>query len=1427
GNTLLHYLVNKKDIDYEEYFKKLIQVNADFNKQNRLGRTPFLEALEQNNFNLLVIFLKHIDITNLNVLDSLGNTALHYCKLITEQNIFDSILRSNGMLINAQNRDGHTPLHDAVIVDNISFAHYLLVHGADPTITDKDGNTPLHLAASEDNVRMCKLLTKTEIDLTSQNKLGKTSLHLACANQMENVATMLINKMSTNINVVDHKQRTPLHECAENNNGLLAKCLILHGADENVKDSRGNTLLHLACEKGSFELIDTLLKSSNSDLNLLNSDLYSPLSIAILSNHDDVANLLLNQENIQIQSTDLKTAMKMNNPEMVRILIEKDRNCLHVRSSSHGDMIIHTYMRKNFNNLACLETVLSFVSDNELLTYLSEGSLSYGDNLLHIAAREDTPSALTCFLNVSSVKFWFWANMMLTKNNDNKTPMELANECKHYAVIKIINTKWKESYEILSHSLRDGHCGVSPTGITQAKRRCFNCKQSGLIEINSGLGESLSSSADITVRPCEKCNICIYKSLDNSMQTFLALLFSDESSSIALDIMDSLIVINEVQKAVQLYLDHIEPWEEFDKVYLSDSSRLINQLVVTASGKKNKPVPKPMENSLELPLVQHGSTPYVSPLSRPSVTPKFRPDGTQFRPITPLEAIYFHERLDLVTHPLIKGDNFFFRYQNYFQFLLFLGLIKWKWDSYAAKHFYMSMLLEFFFLIIWTCILLIEPFPIRHKYIFPKHIWRCVVWSVSIIFLIWEIVQEISEIRYAHHRYDDYLLWETERTTRINLQSKNPNPNPNSNSQTKPPQITTVETAMKNAPENAKVDNTINLTNETNSQPTIAENKRHRYHHQHAERELPMKTPLQARSSEPILMEGYSLSSSASSAGFFPSSIEAEKGNGAYSKQALPKSAKNGISTSAQATTPSNASRPVLFYRRLRARLKARVKSYYIYYSLNNLFDWICYILCLITIITHAVDVSHHSVLYSRIHMYTASVTVICLWFRFMVYFRTISITAKTLRSKLVEIKLGELVIMVRMMFDDIIRFLLVFIFLLMPYAFVFYSVFGSKQIRHQDFEQSSHVCEQALLECNIDENPVPFEQDQSGKTLYLFNGTTELCMNATEMCRIIQPDGFDTFYSLLFSIFRIALVDDIPFQDFHQIDRYFASFVCSTYLLFTAILSVNIFIGLISNALQTDAFSSVEARFLMERVEVILHHEWRLSKRKRLQLQEMLHRRCAPLQMNWKDINFDAYGQSREQQQAKAFQSFRQVIDKRNQQFDTFKIQIQQKLTEIDTSLGKVIHGHPTTTKKQGTIKRPSMVPTTISSAHSQEQTGSSAATTSLIPLIQESPPTPQPQQQSNQVIIEEIQRLRELLEESLQQKRLETAPSTAESTTVGAVRKSTQSQSASSDLNERVTDLQLAVNRLHQDVGAIRQTLERMSPLSASLTLGRTARR
>ncbi|CAF0790496.1 unnamed protein product [Adineta ricciae] len=1444
GNTFLHYLVMKKDVDYEAYIVTLIENSADFNRQNRLGRTAFLEALEQKNFELIAVFLQHMNVTNINTVDSLSNTALHYCKYLNAIIVFDTVLQANPLSLNAQNRDGQTPLHEAIAYNNLGFAQYLLRHGADLTLANKEGNTPLHLVARDDNVIMCRLLMKyPQLDLIAMNKMDKTPLHLACAHEKPNVAELLINKLKIEeINLLDKQGRTPLHECADNINGSLAKHLIRHGADENAVDIRKNTVLHLATEKGNLEFVRTLIKESSIDINQLNADGQSLLGLAILYNHDEVSKLLLEQETIRVQSSDLNMAMQMNNFEMVQLLSEKDRNCLRVRSSTHGDMIIHIFMRKNFNNLVCLETLLSFISDNELLTYLSENSLAYGDNLLHIAAREDTPNALTCFLNLSRVKFWFWANMMLTKNNDNKTPLELANEFKHYAIIKLINSKWKESYEYLSHSLRDGHCGVSPTGVTQSKRQCFNCNQTGFIELSNGNA----------TRPCPKCNVCLYKSHDNSMQVFLALLFSDESSTIALDIMDSLIVVNEVQKAIHLYLDHIEPWEEFDKVDLSDSTSLLNQLVYTTDSHKQPTRNQSRNPSVSIPATSNASglpmatnkisvssqpnNPTSNPNllnvpgttinppyeSRPSIAKaKYRPDGTQYRPIAPLEAIYYHERLDLVTHPLIKG------------------LITWKWDNYAAKHFYLGLLLETLFLISWTCISLIVPFPIRYVYRFPLDIWRCLLWAISIGLLIWEIIREMFDISYARKRYEDYLIWERERTkNRLDLISKNKYKS-NTGIQTTTTPFGKTESVIKNGNEAGETEHvTINETANTNMSSSISLTPMRSHHSQHHPLPPLLPTIIKGKASEPAPNQQQPIDAPLSVSD--PSNILL---NGTQKKNTL------GTQVNQDVIVSGPSSRFVQFCQRLKIRIKTRFRAYYMYYSLNNLFDWIIFILCLITIITHFIDVASHTVVRARIHMYIASVTVLAIWFRFMVFFRTISITVKTLRSKIVEIKLGELVIMVRMMFDDIIRFLFVFIFLLAPYALVFFFVFGGRQIRHSDYEQRPQLCESALLYCPMVETYTSDDdnsQGAEGRSRYKFNGTSpivgDLCYNATNSCEIVEQSGFENFYSLLFSIFRIALVDDIPIDGFNQIDRYFAAFVCGTYLLFTAILSINIFIGLISNALQTEAFSTVEARFLLERVEVILNYEWRLSDRRRLQLQEIIHRQCAPLQLSWKEINFNAFGQSREEQQAKAFSTFRQTIEKHNIQFDTFRIHIQQKLNDIDSALMKLqTTTHRLSSASDSHLRKGKTDTSAFDpvSKHRESEEMISAASSST---------------DSNKAIFNELTRMRELLEETLagqtdrnllQHGR--TLPGSTSSITTGrrsnvglplpsvttgatagaGTHHDTQIQSFSNHINERVTDLQLAVNRLHQEIVSIRQLVERMSPLSASLILGRTAGR
>lgn len=223
------------------------------------------------------------------------------------------------------------------------------------------------------------------------------------------------------------------------------------------------------------------------------------------------------------------------------------------------------------------------------------------------------------------------------------------------------------------------------------------------------------------------------------------------------------------------------------------------------------------------------------------------------------------------------------------------------------------------------------------------------------------------------------------------------------------------------------------------------------------------------------------------------------------------------------------------------------------------------------------------------------------------------------------------------------------------------------------------------------------------------------------------------------------------------------------------------------------------------------MSYEWRLSPRRRLQLQEVIHRQCAPLQLNWKEINFNAFGQTREEQHGKAMASFRQTIDKHNIQFDTFRIQIQQKLNDIEATLSKLQTTSTPTTTTTTTVPKATPSPEIV------VQKPTSDTPVPVEPTIN---------------IGEELARLRELLEETLVGQtehshhtgRRSSRPRPSMS---AELHHDTQNQALSQNINDRVTDLQLSVNRLHQDVTAMRQVLERMSPLSTSLMLGRAAGR
>src|SRR5690606_33294678 len=70
----------------------------------------------------------------------------------------------------------------------------------------------------------------------------------------------------SDVNLLDHKGKTPLPWAAELGNHMATKLLLQKNANVNARNKKGETPLHLAVKKG-FPLITQILISNRADCN--------------------------------------------------------------------------------------------------------------------------------------------------------------------------------------------------------------------------------------------------------------------------------------------------------------------------------------------------------------------------------------------------------------------------------------------------------------------------------------------------------------------------------------------------------------------------------------------------------------------------------------------------------------------------------------------------------------------------------------------------------------------------------------------------------------------------------------------------------------------------------------------------------------------------------------------------------------------------------------------------------------------------------------------------------------------------------------------------------------------------------------------------------------------------------------------------------
>lgn len=177
--------------------------------------------------------------------------------LVTEKNV------------NSRSTWGFTPLNVACYCGHLEIINFLLDSGADVRLDDGEGWTPLHAACRSDRTDAVKLLLDRGAADSANMRAGNcdTPLFVACKSKGDlngDVVQLLIGA-GANVNMKNHKGRTPLMIATAKNLHKKVELLLNAGANVHAVDEKGMSALHMAV---SCPVILRLLINAGADIDL-------------------------------------------------------------------------------------------------------------------------------------------------------------------------------------------------------------------------------------------------------------------------------------------------------------------------------------------------------------------------------------------------------------------------------------------------------------------------------------------------------------------------------------------------------------------------------------------------------------------------------------------------------------------------------------------------------------------------------------------------------------------------------------------------------------------------------------------------------------------------------------------------------------------------------------------------------------------------------------------------------------------------------------------------------------------------------------------------------------------------------------------------------------------------------------------------------
>ncbi|CAB3398907.1 unnamed protein product [Caenorhabditis bovis] len=396
----------------------------------------------------------------IDVRDDDQRSALHYAAEMCDVETFTRIFDADPTLLDSTDKNGYTPLLNAIMVGRIDVAEFLAQRGANVHHSDNDGHNLVHWATVCGQLAGLQWALDKNVAVNARDKSQEaTPIHYSTVSdeigvELEQAVIVKLLRNGGDANARDKDHRTPILWCASNGNVEAMKVLQNSGGDIMAKDKDNLGVLHCAASHGYHEVIEYYMsRVSREKVDDQDRAGHTALFYAVTFGHYESAlKLLQNGANPNHQDQRLRTpchcAASKGQMRMLKLL--KHYNASFDISNYRGDLPFHEAVQSGSKDV--VEWILS--RDDSVLDTPNHN----GRTAMHLAAAAGNLELIILFCSKNC-----YIQPLMTIKNDVYTPLDLAVEQKHADVVDYLRNvhgaksrddftpeairEWRDSFE--------------------------------------------------------------------------------------------------------------------------------------------------------------------------------------------------------------------------------------------------------------------------------------------------------------------------------------------------------------------------------------------------------------------------------------------------------------------------------------------------------------------------------------------------------------------------------------------------------------------------------------------------------------------------------------------------------------------------------------------------------------------------------------------------------------------------------------------------------------------------------------------------------------------------------------------------------------------------------------------------------------------